>query len=369
MWYNIQYHLEGGYILDIKEVLEQLTNTYSASGFEHKIIEQLKESFKPYCDEIIIDKFYNFYAIKKANLPNPNSRKLMIACHIDEVGMMVKEIDKSGFIKFVAIGGVDAKNLPAKEVLIHGASTIKGIIGAKPPHLIKPDEKDKVIPIKDLYIDTGYDYDELIKVVKIGDTITYQAHFTELKDNKFYNKSMDNRASVATMLEFLVSMKNLLHSVDIVCCGTVQEELGLRGAMISSYNISPDVCVVIDGAFANTHGLSKGGIFKYFQGPAIAVGPNLHKNLTNYMIDIAKSEAIPYQIDVEEGNTGTDAWAIQISRQGIPTLLLSIPLGYMHSDIESIVIDDLKNTAKLLCKFTTNIGERIEKLYDIRESM
>lgn len=346
--------------MDYANVLKELSVFPGVSGYEKKLSEYVVKLFKQYCDDVQMDKFYNVIGIKRGT---SNARKkIMVTAHLDEIGMMVKSIHDKGFVKFTNIGGIDTKILPAQEVVIHGKRDLPGIIGAKPPHLLKKEEVRKAVKMDDMAIDTGLSSEEIKDVVSIGDIITFKVEPVELKNNKFSSKSLDNRSGVAALIDVMENLAKLNHQCDVYFAATVQEEVGLRGARITAYNIYPDLAVVLDACQGDIPDVSKDEIYTLGKGPAIAVGPNLHKGLMNNIIKIAKDENIPYQIDVEPGNTGTEAWAIQVSRSGIPTALISIPLRYMHTTIETLNIDDIKYTGRLVSRFISTIEDGTEEI-------
>lgn len=332
--------------MDYKELLQNLSVSTAVSGNEKSLTDYLCETFKPFCDEVIVDKFYNVIGIKKGY--GNTGKKIMVTAHYDEIGMIVKSIDKNGFISVSAMGGLDSKILLAQEVLIHGKETIPGVIGAKPPHLLDLNERNKTKKIEDLYIDTGLSYDHLNQIISIGDVITFDVVGFELLNNRLSSKSMDNRSGVTVLVSAMELLSKVKHEMDVFFIATTQEEVGLRGAKIASYNIDPYAAVVVDACHGDIPSAPKDEIFSLDKGPAIAIGPNLHKNLSNKAVSIAKEKNIPYQTDVEAGDTGTEAWAVQISRLGIPTALISIPVRYMHTTIEVVSMQDIKNAGILV---------------------
>lgn len=331
--------------MNISEGLKVICNEVGVSGYEDKVSQIVLNLFKETCDEVGIDAFGSIIAFKKGT--NSNSKKIILMAHIDEIGFMVKNIDKDGFVSFTNIGGIDPKILLAQEVIIQGREDIYGIIGAKPPHLLKYEEVNKAPKLDELFIDIGMNRKAAQEVVKIGDIITIKNDFKKLKSH-FSSKALDNRAGVWSLYEASKIIKSIVHENDIYYVTSVQEEVGLRGAYITSYNIDADVSIVVDVCFGEFPEGSKDENFPLGKGPVIAKGPILNPKVTKLLIDVAKENNIPYKIDVEPSSTGTEAWATQVSRGGIPTALISIPIRYMHTPIEQICGSDIRNTAKLL---------------------
>lgn len=342
--------------MDLKKTLKELTEGTAISGREYGLSSYIKEQFLKYCDSVEVDKFYNVIGVKKGS--GKEKKKIMISAHYDEIGFLVKSIDENGFIRIANIGGIDSKVLLAQEVVIHGSKEVFGVIGSKPPHLLEADDIKKATKIEDLYVDVGMNKQKVSEIISVGDYITFKTRMTKLKGKNISSKTMDNRCGVAVLIKTLHEVSRLKHDNDIYVVATTQEEVGLRGAIIASYNLEPDLAVVVDGCMGSYPTGTKDRTYDLSKGPCIAKGPNLNRYYTKKLIDLAKDRGIAYQIDVEPGNTGTEAWAIQVSRSGVPTLLVSIPLRYMHTAIETINISDVKNTSRLIAEFISTINFR-----------
>lgn len=340
--------------MNTKEFLGTLSNLASVSGYESNITNYIADIFKEYSDEIDYDQLGSIIAIKKG-LNNTSNLKIMLAAHMDEIGLMVKDFDQSGAIKFTSIGGIDPRTLVAQEVIVHGKENLFGVIGTIPPHLQNDGDSNKAPDMDELYIDTGYNKAKAKELISIGDIITIKRNFTELQGNLVTGKSLDDKAGIATMLQCSKELMKLNHEPDVYFVSTVQEEVGTRGAITSTYKIDPDIGIAIDVGFGKTPELDKAHSLKMKGGPAIAIGGNIHPMLRQKLVDIAKEYNIPYQFEAEAGPTGTDARSIQISRAGIPTLLISLPLRYMHTSVETIDMEDIRNSANLIARFISEI--------------
>lgn len=332
------------------ENLECLSRLVAVAGFEKDGAEKVANLFREHCDQVTIDKFFNVICTKKGSGKTP--KKILITAHIDEIGFIVNSIDDKGFLGISNVGGIDSKILLAQEVIIHGRQNIIGIIGATPPHLLKPEEANKAAKIRDLCVDTGFCGDELRKIVSVGDIVSLKTRFCKLSNQYASGKAMDNRASITCMLEILQLMKNYKHENDLVFSTSAQEETYLTGIMTASYAVKPDAAVVIDVCHGDIPDLSKDVSSTPGKGPEISIGPNLHPKMVNKLIEFGKDYGIPFQKMVEPGDTGTEAWATQVSENGIPTVLLSIPVRYMHTAIETVNLEDIKYTARLVAEFT-----------------
>lgn len=340
------------------KVLANLTSLVGVSGYERTMANTLKEMFSEYGLEVTIDDFYNVVAKKKGN--GSSSKKILITAHYDEIGLMVKSIDDKGFISFVNIGGIDSKILLSQEVIVHGKKDLYGVIGNTPPHLLKKEDYKKVLPIRSLTVDVGCTKDELKDIVEVGDIITFKSNPIILNEKLMSDKTMDNRAGVLSLLVTAEKIASKDTDMDIYFVATTQEEFNEGGAKTVASRINPDYAIVVDTAHGDMVDAPKEETFGINEGVVIAVGPNLHRKFTNKAIEVAKNNEIPYQIDVEPSNTGTEAWTIQITNCGIPTILLSIPIKYMHTTIEMVHENDILNTAELMHKLVLLNKEELE---------
>lgn len=336
------------------ELIKKLSDMRAISGFEYKISENIKEMFVPYADELYIDALGSVTAVKKCG--KENAPKVMIEAHMDEIGLMVKDIDERGFITFVNVGGVDPRILPSAEVIVHGKKDILGIIGAKPPHLQSAGESAKSAKITDMAIDVGMSKAEVEEVVAVGDSITLPQSWGKLDGGQFSGKSLDDRASVAILIDVMRKLGKIKSDVDVYAVAAVQEEVGCRGAQTAAYSINPTVAIAIDVC----HGITPDNSYNAFEvgsGVVMSIGPNIHPLVQKRLADTADKYNIKTSIDVDGGDTGTDAWTIQVARNGIPTALLSIPLKYMHTSVETLDIRDVEGASALLTFFIQDFCE------------
>ncbi len=333
--------------MSICKHIEKLTSLSGISGFEHSISEYLKTELAQITDSIEIDNLGNVIALKKGK--NSQS-KVMIEAHIDEIGMLVSGIDDNGFLLVKPVGGIDPRILPALSVKVHGKDDYIGVIGAKPPHMMTSDEYTKVVGFDKLYIDVGMTKAEADENIGIGAPVTFMGDVSELSNGFLASKCMDDRACVATVLDCLEKLKNENLNFDLYFCACVQEEVGLRGSLTAAHYVNPDFAIALDVTHAKTPDESKGS-FDCGSGPAVCVGPNIHSGLVKKFKKVLCENEIAFEIEVEGGNTGTDAWSIQTSREGIPTLLASIPLKYMHTPVETLCLSDCESLSNALSAF------------------
>lgn len=344
------------------EFLELLSNHHGVSGFESTINDKIISYFEKYTDEISIDKLGNITALKKGN-SSGEKVKIMLAAHMDEIGLMVKDIEENGFLRFTSVGGIDPRTILGQEVIVHGKENLFGVIGAKPPHLQDPSEQNKAIKMEDMTIDIGLAYDKVNDLVNIGDIVTMNRNLIELKNNRVAGKALDDRAGLVALFECLKELSNLSHEADVYFVATVQEEVSMAGSLTASYRINPDIGIAVDVGFGKTPELDKSDSIELSAGPGITLGGNIHPGLRKKLVSTATEHNIPHQMEITVGPTGTDARAMQITREGIPALVLSIPLRYMHTSVEVVDMADIKNTGKLLAFFIKEISnENLEGL-------
>jgi endoglucanase len=289
-------------------------------------------------------------------IKNGSKPEVMLAAHMDEIGFMVKHIDDRGFIRFTALGGWFSQIALGQRVAIHGnKGVVYGVVGSKPPHLMKEDERKKIIEIKDMFIDFGVSSkEEASKMgVEVGSTITVDRTFVKT-GNRLTGKAFDNRAGVAAMIQ---SVKQTKSKSTIYAVGTVQEEVGLKGARTSAFALEPDAAIAIDVCIATDFpgGESAHMDIKLGKGPAITIadasgrGLIASRRVLEWLKSTAEKSRIPHQMEVAEGGT-TDATAIHLTRAGIPTGVVSIPSRYIHSPVEMIDFEDLRNSSRLVAK-------------------
>lgn len=349
------------------ELVKRLTQVSGPSGYEARAAKTIQAELKPFADQVKADKMGSVAAFKKGSGPKASGKKILLAAHLDEIGLLVTRIEEGGFLRFTEIGGFDIRVLLSQEVLVHpvgrlGPATEKfypGIIGAKPPHFQTPEESRQVIDLADLYIDLGMEEKEVRARISVGDVVTMRAPFVNLKNDRAAGKAMDDRACVAVMVKTMELLKKMRHSWDVYAVATVQEEAGwgCLGALTASYNANPDIGIALDVTHADMQMTYESETFPMGKGPTIAMGPNLHPAVVEKLKELAKAEEIPYQLEPVAGVTGTDAMDIQISREGIPTGLIGLPLRYMHTPVEMLAAVDVERSARLLARFITELDD------------
>jgi putative aminopeptidase FrvX len=334
----------------VRELLRKLSNAHGVSGSEGSVYSVIKKELRGHVDEIREDPLGNLIAVKKGN-----KFKVMLAAHMDEIGLMVKYIDDKGFIRFVALGGWYAPTLYNQRVVLHASGgPVFGVIGGKPPHMMDEEERKKGVKIDDMFIDVGTtSRDETGRLgIDVGTPITIDREFRELANNRVTGKAFDNRAGVAMLIKTLQIVKSPLTIYGVF---TVQEEVGLKGARTSAFTLDPDCAIATDVTIPGDHpGIEmKDAAVEMGKGPVITLvdssgrGLIADRRIVKWLKDTADSEGISIQTEVGTGGT-TDATAIQLTKGGIPSTTISPPTRYIHSPVEVVDIRDIEAGVELL---------------------
>jgi len=340
------------------EFFKAIVNVPSPSGYEERAAEIYRQYTKEFADEVRTDVHGNVIAIL-----NPKAKmKIMLAGHMDEIGFIVHYISEDGMLYFSPIGGHDSTIAVGQRVWVHGNKKIVGVIGRKAIHLLEEDERKKKAELKDLWIDIGAENrKEAEKYVSLGDVVTYQYEFQEMLGDRVVARGFDNKMGsfiVAEALRLLKTKKGLDSGVGVYAVATVQEEIGLRGARTSAHGIDPQTGLAVDVNHAVDYpGVSKTryGQLDVGKGPSVMRGANTNPLVFKMILDGAKAEKIPYQVDVAAGGTGTDANAMQISRSGMATGLLGVALRYMHTPCEILSLTDVEDCARLMAAYCRQV--------------
>jgi len=341
------------------DFLKRMQETPSPSGFEQPVQRIVRERMKPFADTIETDVHGNVIV----GLHPKGSPRIMLAGHCDQIGMMVRYIDDKGFIFFAQIGGIDPSVMPGSRVMIHTKhGPVDGVIGRKPVHLMKPEERGGKIELRELWIDIGTkDKKETQQVVSIGDPVTFRLEMVHLGDDAVTSPAFDNKAGTWVVMEALRLCASKKIKCALFAVSTVQEEIGLRGAKTSCYGLDPQVGIAVDVTHATDYpDIDKrvNGDLKLGAGPSISTGPNINPVLKERFLKTAKAKRIKFQIEAAPGGTGTDANVIQLTRAGVATALVSIPNRYMHTQVEVVSQSDLEATARLIAETVATIDRK-----------
>lgn len=341
--------------------LKRLVDTPGPSGYEQAVQKVFREQIAPHADEVNTDIMGSVIAVKN---PRGNPR-VMLAGHADEIGFIVRYIADDGALYFGQIGGHDAIVTVGQRVHVHTATgAILGVLGRKAIHLLEQSERDKVPKTDDLWIDIGAaNKKEAEELVQIGDCVTYAQELQMLHGNRATARSFDNKMGCFVVAEALRLLGERSFSCSVYGVATVQEEIGLRGARTSAYAINPTVGIATDVTHAmDFSGAEKKrvGDIKLGAGPVVFRGANINPKVFALIVQAAKDEEIPIQINAAPGGTGTDANIMQLNRAGMATGIISVPLRYMHTPCEVMCLDDIENAAKLMAAFCARVTADID---------
>lgn len=342
-------------VMSTVDILKQLVDTPSPSGFEKDAQSIVSRIITPYVDEVSEDIQGNLICKRFANSAN-GSKNIMLMAHIDEVGMMVTYIEPSGYVRFNKIGGVDPQIIQGQCVnIIHEGNSVKGVIGALPVHMKNKDIQKNALDFSEMWIDIGAtSREDALNRIQIGDPIITDSTTNILSGNVVSSRACDDKSGVTALLRTAELLKGKNIPNHVVFVTSIQEEVGTRGAMVAAYNIQPNVCIAIDVTHATDYPnvqKSKYGEICLEAGVAIPVGSDLSISVQHNLIELAISKDIPFQRFALPGPSGTDAHAVQVSRGGCMAGLLSIPCRYMHTPVECVSIMDVEYTAELLAEF------------------
>lgn len=332
-------------------IIKKLSIIPSPSGFENKIKDVIKTMVSPYVDTVEDDVHGNLICRKFAKLPE-RAKTLMLIAHMDEVGLMVTYIEESGVLRFNKIGGVDVSILKGKIIqILHNNNVVSGVIGSRPTHLKKEREQNDC-DFSDLWIDIGANgYAEASQLVSVGDVAVIQSNIIEMPNKQISCRGCDNKAGVTALIKTLEKIDKEDVIYNIVAVMSVQEEIGLRGAKTSAYNISPDICIAIDVAHATDYPTINKAIYgnvKVGGGPVIPFGADFSRNIQEKLRDVSKTINLDYQIMAMPNSSGTDINAVITTRGGCQSGLISIPCRYMHTPTEVVSVSDIDGVSNLL---------------------
>ena len=316
--------------MNYEKTLAGLCALPGPSGFEGQAARAALELLRPLVDEAFLDRMGSVVGVLRCG--REGAKKVLLDAHLDEIGFLITGHEE-GFLRFAPLGGVDPRMLPDRELTILTQPPVVGVVSCLPPHIQSREDMDQSVAIQDLYLDVGLDQETARARIPVGTPAVYRAGCTPLGDKLLCGKALDDRACFAILLDALERLRDRELDVDLYVLGSTQEETHSTGAIAAAYGIAPDCCVAVDV----THGDS----------------PDASKDKT-FQLDV--------QLEVMAGSSGTNGWPMQISREGIATAVLSLPLRYMHTPIETVHRDDLDHTAQLLAAFLEGLGEEAEAL-------
>lgn len=339
---------------DILPLLKKLITAPGLSGYENPVRDLIEEAWKPLTDEISYSRIGSLHGLKRGTAPEPRP-SILVAAHMDAIGLMVTEMI-DGLLRITSIGGVDARVLPGQLVTVHGREDLPGVIGHLPVRMLPDHVQKKAIPLEYLFVDTGQPAARLERHVRVGDLVSFAQPPLETLGETLVGHTMDNRASVVALTSCLRSLADRPHSWDVWAVASVQEETSLVGAFTSAYQIRPSLAIAIDVTWASGPGSPNHKTYPLGKGPTLVWGPNIHPALHQRFKELAESLEIPYSLEVAPRHSGTDAYALQVTAEGIPTMVIGIPLRYMHTPVEMVAVKDITRAGRLMSEFISQLS-------------
>ncbi len=343
---------------DILPFLKSLISVSGLSGHEHPIADLISEKWHPLVDEVRISRVGSLHGLKRGTGKSPRP-SIMIATHMDAIGMRVSKI-VDGFLHITNVGGIDVRTLPGAEVTVHASRSneaLPGVIAMRPARFLPESVGDKVHGLEYLLVDTGLLPRDVVRKVCVGDLVSFANPPLDLAGGVISGHSLDNRAAIAALTLCLEELQNKPHLWDLWAVATVQEETTYLGAYTSSFALRPQIAIVVDGTFAKGPGANGWQTFAMGKGVGLCIGPNLHPFLHQQLKELAERLEIPWFLDVTPRDSGTDAFAIQVTAEGIPTALVEFPIRYMHTTVESVALKDIQRTGRLLAEFVATLEQ------------
>jgi endoglucanase len=343
---------------DITPFLKDLLTAPGLSGYEDPAAEIISAKWKPLVHAISRGRLGSLHGLRRGTGTSPRP-SVMVATHMDAIGLMVTGI-VDGFLRFTEVGGVDPRVLPGTLVTVYatgagGHRPIPGVVVQPPVQLLPPEIGLNPVPLEYLFLDTGLPPRNVADLIRVGDVVSYAQPPLELSGETIAGHTLDNRASVAALTVCLEELQSRQHVWDVWAVATTQEEIGMIGAIGSTFELRPTIAIAVDVTFAKGPGSSDWQTSSLGKGPTLCMGPNIHPALYKAMRDLADRLEIPYGLEYVPRHTGTDAFATQVVAEGVPSLVLGIPLRYMHTPVEVVAIKDIQRAGRLMAEFIAGL--------------
>lgn len=343
---------------DITPFLKDLLTAPGLSGYEDPAAEIISAKWTPLVHQISRGRLGSLHGLRRGAGSSPRP-SVMIAAHMDSIGLMVTGM-ADGFMRLTQVGGVDPRVLPGTLVTVHATGAgeplpIPGVVVQPPIHILPPEIGLNPVPLEYLFVDTGLPPHKVADLVQIGDVVSFAQPPVELSGETIAGPTLDNRASIAALTVCLEELQSRPHVWDVWAVATTQEEVGTIGATGSTFELHPTIAIAVDVTFAKGPGASDWQTSPLGKGPTLCMGPNIHPALYKAMIDLADRLEIPYGLEYAPRHTGTDGYATQVVAEGVPTLVLGIPLRYMHTPVEVVAIKDIQRAGRLMAEFIVGL--------------
>jgi endoglucanase len=343
---------------NILPFLKSLLSVPGLSGYEAPVARLIEAEWRPLVDELSLSRLGSVHGFKQGSGTDPRP-SIMLAAHMDAIGLMVTGIE-DGFLRIAAVGGVDPRILPGQAVVVHATGgddqiALPGVVLMPHTRLLPQGEGDGVVEMEHLFVDVGLLPSKVANLVRVGDLVSFGTEAVEMSGETVSGHSIDNRASVAALTLCLQELKSKSHQWDLWAAATVQEEIGIIGAATSAFQLRPDLAIAIDTTFGKGPGANDWQTFPLGKGPTLGYGPNIHPYLFKRFKELAERLEIPYATEIMPTSSGTDGMAMQVTAEGIPTFVMSIPIRYMHTPVEMVALKDIQRAGRLLAEFVASL--------------
>lgn len=335
--------------------LKNILSVPGLSAHEDPARKLVEDEWRPLVDELHVSRMGSVEALRRGRGDKPRP-SILLAAHMDAIGLIASQI-VHGFIRFTQIGGIDPRILPGQQVLVHGVETLPGIVVQPPAALLPVDPGKDPVPMEQLLVDVGLEPEQVERLVHVGDPISFATLPVELQGETLYGHTLDDRASVAAVTHCLQLLQHRVHAYDVWAVATIQEETSFGGSYTSGYGLNADLGIAIDVCHAQGPGTTEPTIPELGKGLALGWGANSHPYLFKTLKDLADEFEIPYCTEVYPSHSGTDAYALQMARGGKPTMVISIPLRYMHTPVETVSLKDIRRVGRLLAELITRLDD------------
>jgi tetrahedral aminopeptidase len=341
-------------MIELSPFLKSLLNQAGLSAFEAPVRSIIADAWRPLVDELTTSRLGSLHGLRRGRGAEPRPR-LLLSAHMDAIGMIVTGINDGGLLRFTEIGGVDPRILPGQIVTVHGREELPGVVVQPSDRLLPIAAREKPVAMQYLLVDTGLAADDVKKLVRVGDLVSFAQPPIDLAGEVISGHSLDNRASVAAVTLCLQELQNVAHAWDVWAVASVQEEETMAGAFTSPFEIRPNLAIAIDVTFAKGPGVGDYRGYPLGKGPTIGWGPNNHPALFKSLKELADKLDIPCVLEAMPRHSGTDAYGIQVVAEGIPTVVLGIPLRYMHTPVEMVALKDISRVGHLMAEFIARL--------------
>ncbi len=338
---------------DLQSLLKDLISVSGISGHEASVRRLIEDAWQPITNQLLSSRLGSLHGLVRGSGPEPR-QSLLLAAHMDAIGFMVARIT-DGFIHLQAVGGIDPRVLPGQLVTVHGREDIPGLIVQPAAHLLPPKTGSGVVPLEHLLVDTGLRAEKVAELVRVGDLVSFAQPPFQMGSDLLAGHSLDNRASVAALTVCLHELRGRSLAWDVWAAATVQEEVTLFGAATSAFELRPSLAVAIDVTFGSGPGSPDHQTYPLGQCVTLGWGPNIHPALFESFKRLADELEIPWKMETLPVHSGTDAIRMQVASGGVPTMVVGIPLRYMHTPVEVVSLKDIQRAGRLLAEFAARL--------------